>query len=156
MNILAQTAARIGFGSGAVLGVWIENAILLRQAFFCAVRMVYPQLPKWLLRMAVRYDVTVITVYDAGHLQIDGVNPLNILSKERIKVAIRRLWSPLLNGANLFRLTVVMYRWIKLDRASKSASKTVRKCVVCAHTPNDQELSHAACDFRQPKTRSEN
>jgi len=127
---------RGGFGCSAWLGVWI-NAVMLLQALSTSVRMVYPQLPKWLNRLAVRHDVFVTITYDSGHLGIHDMNPLSILSKEGIKVALRRLWLPLFKGAHLLRHTVVMYRWLKLDRTRKAASETVRECVACAHTPND-------------------
>ena len=130
--------ATTAVGSGDLLGVWFENAICFLEALLLAIRLIEPQLPKWMLRIAVRENAKMITVYDFGELQINKMHPLDILRKEGLVVLVRRLWIPLLKWTNLFGLTIVMYRWLKLDRASKAAAKTMRECVTLAHTPNEK------------------
>jgi hypothetical protein len=102
---------------------WIEEAALLRNAFFLTVRMIHPKLPKWFVRIAALKDVGVIAADDFGEMCVHGMHPLDILRVKGVKVFFRWLRAPLLRWANTVTGTVVMYRWLKRYRASKAASE---------------------------------
>ena len=125
-----------GVGWSAWLGVWLKNTIAFRDALFLSVRMVYPRLPRWFLRMAVCNDVSVVSSDDLGDFTINRMHPLDILREYGVRGLVIRLGMPVLRGGYALRLTIPMYRWIKNNRASQS----VRKCELepmLAHTPND-------------------
>ena len=102
---------------------WTESAIALCDAFFLAVRVVYPHLPEWVLRVLVVHDKTMVFIDEVGHLQVDHVHPFDVLRKEGRKRLWRRLRVPFFNWLKLFQITVAMYRYIKRDRARVAIAK---------------------------------
>jgi len=112
---------------------WIEEAALLRDAFFLTARTIHPKLPKWFVRIAVLKDVGVIATEDFGEMRIHGMHPLDILRIKGVKFFVRWLRAPLLRWANTVRCTVVMYRWLKRNRANKAASERMLENVTIIH-----------------------
>ncbi len=84
--------------------------------------------------MTVLNDVSVVSIDDFGKFGIHGMNPLDILRIKGVIFFGRWLGMPFFLWADLACRTVVMYRWFKLDRASKTTAKTMVKSVTLAHS----------------------
>ncbi len=112
---------------------WIKEAVLLRDAFFLAVRMIHPKLPKWFLRIAVLEDVGVIATDNFREFGVHSMHPLDILRKKGLKLFVSRLAAPLLRWTNTLRGTVIMYSWLKKHRAAKAMRKGMLEDVAFVH-----------------------
>ena len=120
-------------GALATYKCGIEEAVLLRDAFFLAVRTIHPKLPAWFVRVAVLDDVGVIAPDDDRQFGMNRVHPFAVLRKKGPKLFVCWLAAPVLRWTNAVRVTMPVYRWLKRNRASEARKKGVLETVTLTH-----------------------
>lgn len=116
----AGCAIHSSSGSGAIhRHSWFEDAATLRLAFFRAIGVVHPTLPPWLIRPTILKNCTMVLVDNLCDVGVDRVNPSKILLEKGCVILLRGLWVPLASDMTVVRLRVIIYIWMKEDRAGE-------------------------------------